>query len=52
MTKENCTWFKSVIDNIERPIKIYYKNKSAILYAHNNKCRVRLSSISILSFML
>jgi hypothetical protein len=26
-----------VIDNIERPLKLYYDNESAVLYAHNNK---------------
>jgi hypothetical protein len=26
-----------VVENIERPLKIYYDNKLAILYAHNNK---------------
>jgi hypothetical protein len=26
-----------VLDIIERPLKIYYNNKAAVLYAHNNK---------------
>jgi hypothetical protein len=26
-----------VVDSIERPLKLYYDNESAILYAHNNK---------------
>jgi hypothetical protein len=41
-----------VIDNIERLIKIYYKNKSEILYAHNNKWQIRLPNTSILNFTL
>jgi hypothetical protein len=26
-----------VVDNIERPFKLYYNNKPVVLYAHNNK---------------
>jgi hypothetical protein len=26
-----------VVDNIERPLKLYYDNEPAVLYAHNNK---------------
>jgi hypothetical protein len=26
-----------VVDNIERPLKLYCDNKPAVLYAHNNK---------------
>jgi hypothetical protein len=26
-----------VVDNIERPLKLYYDNESTVLYAHNNK---------------
>jgi hypothetical protein len=26
-----------VLDNIERPLKLYYDNEPAVLYAHNNK---------------
>jgi hypothetical protein len=26
-----------VVDNIERPLKLYYDNEAAVLYAHNNK---------------
>ena len=37
------TWLKKfvtrlkVIDNIERPLKLYCDNKPAVFYAHNNK---------------
>jgi hypothetical protein len=26
-----------VVDSIERPLKLYYANELAVLYAHNNK---------------
>jgi hypothetical protein len=40
-----------VVDNIERPLKLYCDNESAVLYAHNNK-KPRLPSTLILGFML
>jgi hypothetical protein len=26
-----------VVDNIEKPLKIYYDNETAVQYSHNNK---------------
>jgi hypothetical protein len=40
-----------VVNNIERPLKLYCDNESAVLYTHNNK-KSRLTSTLILGFML
>jgi hypothetical protein len=40
-----------VVDNIERPLKLYCDNKPAVFYTRNNK-KSRLSSTLILGFML
>jgi hypothetical protein len=40
---EQAMWLKKfvsglrVVDNIERPLKVYCDNEPAVLYAHNNK---------------
>jgi hypothetical protein len=43
MRSQGRHWLKKfvsdlrVVDNIERPLKIYCDNEPAVLYAHNNK---------------
>jgi hypothetical protein len=37
-----------VVDNIERPLKIYYDNKPGVLYAHNNKKTKAANHINIM----
>jgi hypothetical protein len=36
-----------VVDNIERPLKLYYDNEPAVLYAHNNKKTKAIKHINI-----
>jgi hypothetical protein len=36
-----------VVDNIERPLKLYCDNESAVLYAHNNKKTKAVKHINI-----
>jgi hypothetical protein len=36
-----------VVDNIERPLKLYYDNEPAVLYAHNNKKTKAVKHITI-----
>jgi hypothetical protein len=36
-----------VVDNIERPLKLYCDNEPAILYAHNNKKTKAVKHINI-----
>jgi hypothetical protein len=41
-----------VVDSIKRPLKIYYDNKTAILYAHNNKKTKVVKNINIRSYVV
>jgi hypothetical protein len=36
-----------VVDNIKRPLKLYYDNEPAVLYAHNNKKTKTVKHINI-----
>jgi hypothetical protein len=36
-----------VIDSIERPLKLYYDNESAVFYTHNNKKTKTVKHINI-----
>jgi hypothetical protein len=36
-----------VVDNIERPLKLYCDNEPAVLYAHNNKKTKAIKHINI-----
>jgi hypothetical protein len=36
-----------VVDSIKRPLKIYYDNEAALLYAHNNKKTKAVKHINI-----
>jgi hypothetical protein len=36
-----------VVDKIERPLKLYYDNEPAVLYAHNNKKTKAVKHINI-----
>jgi hypothetical protein len=50
---EQAMWLKKfmpglrVVDSIERPLKLYYVNALAVLYAHNNKKTKDVKHINI-----
>jgi hypothetical protein len=41
-----------VVDNIERPLKLYCDNKLAVLYAHNNKKTKAIKHINIMFYVV
>jgi hypothetical protein len=41
-----------VVDNIERPLKLYCNNEPAVLYAHNNKKTKAVKHINIMFYVV
>jgi hypothetical protein len=41
-----------VVDSIERPLKLYYDNEAAVLYAHNNKKTKTAKHINITFYVV
>jgi hypothetical protein len=41
-----------VVDSIERPLKLYYDNKPAVLYAYNNKKTKAVKHINIMFYVV
>jgi hypothetical protein len=41
-----------VVDNIERPLKLYYDNEPVVLYAHNNKKTKAAKHINIRFYVM
>jgi hypothetical protein len=41
-----------VVDSIERPLKLYYDNGSAILYTHNNKKIKSVKHVNIMFYVV
>jgi hypothetical protein len=41
-----------VVDSIERPLKLYYNNEPAVLYAHNNNKTKAVKHINIMFYVV
>ena len=46
MVTEFCHWLR-ILEGIERPLKLYCDNKSAVLYSNNNRSSSRSKYIDI-----